>query len=149
MPGLPSWAGYMISMLSLQKAMNKVLSTVFSNGLEKLGRLLAREKPRQDRRTGTGNSKQRIGARGEDQAVRGLKKQGLKIVEQNFRCKTGEIDIIAKDGNTLVFVEVKTRRTPLFRVPQGGHHPDQAGKTDPHRAVLSQGHKQAQNQIPV
>lgn len=40
-----------------------------------------------------------------------MKKQGVHILERNFRCKSGEIDIIARDGKYLVFTEVKYRRT--------------------------------------
>lgn len=50
-----------------------------------------------------------LGDRGERLAVKFLRKQGYKIIERNFRIKSGEVDIIAKDGNQLVFVEVKTR----------------------------------------
>ena len=42
-------------------------------------------------------------------AARHLRDQGYKIIIRNFRCELGEIDIIARDGKTLVFVEVKTR----------------------------------------
>jgi len=59
-----------------------------------------------------------FGARGEELATTFLLKSGLKIIEQNFRCKGGEIDIVAKDGSTLVFVEVKTRKTLTYGVPQ-------------------------------
>lgn len=50
-----------------------------------------------------------LGNRGEVFAVKFLRRQGYKILERNFRLRSGEIDIIAKDGNQLVFVEVKTR----------------------------------------
>lgn len=40
-----------------------------------------------------------------------MKKQGLLVIEKNFRCRSGEIDLIAKDGKYLVFVEVKYRHT--------------------------------------
>jgi len=50
-----------------------------------------------------------IGKRGENAAVRYLMLQGYEIVERNWRCPAGEADIIALDGDTLVFVEVKTR----------------------------------------
>ena len=50
-----------------------------------------------------------LGKLGEGIAKDFLKKQGYKFIEQNFRCRLGEIDLIAKDKNTLVFVEVKTR----------------------------------------
>jgi putative endonuclease len=53
-----------------------------------------------------------IGATGEDRAVELLVRHGYVIVERNFRCKAGELDIIAFEGRTLVFVEVRTRRTP-------------------------------------
>lgn len=44
-------------------------------------------------------------------AARFLKRAGYRIVERNFRCRAGEIDIVARDGDTLVFVEVRTRAT--------------------------------------
>jgi len=50
-----------------------------------------------------------LGARGEDTACRFLRNLGYKIICRNFHCGVGEIDIIARDGKTLVFVEVKTR----------------------------------------
>jgi putative endonuclease len=50
-----------------------------------------------------------LGDRGENVAARYLRNQGYKIIVRNFRCALGEIDIIARDGDTLVFVEVKTR----------------------------------------
>lgn len=52
--------------------------------------------------------KRRIGDVGEELACRFLQENGYAIVERNFSCKFGEIDIIAKKGNSLVFVEVKT-----------------------------------------
>ncbi|MEZ6059753.1 MAG: YraN family protein [Planctomycetaceae bacterium] len=52
-----------------------------------------------------------LGDRGEREAARFLKKQGLKILGQQYRDRSGEIDIIALDGSQIVFVEVKTRRT--------------------------------------
>jgi len=55
---------------------------------------------------------------GEDLAVRYLQKHGYKILDRNFHCRFGEIDIIAQDGQTLVFVEVKTRWSKKFGEPQ-------------------------------
>jgi putative endonuclease len=49
------------------------------------------------------------GNRGEDRAADALLALGYRIIERNFRCRAGEIDIIARDGDTLVFVEVRTR----------------------------------------
>lgn len=53
--------------------------------------------------------KQEIGQDGENIAENYLKKENYQIIERNFRCKQGEIDIIAKDKNEIVFIEVKTR----------------------------------------
>lgn len=60
----------------------------------------------------------RIGDAGEKAAVRYLRKQGCKILEKNFRAVRGEIDIIARDGDTLVFVEVKTNSEPGTIAPE-------------------------------
>ncbi|MGD9137398.1 MAG: YraN family protein [Desulfobacterales bacterium] len=51
-------------------------------------------------------------------AVWYLKKNGYKIIEQNYRTKLGEIDIIAKEKKTLVFAEVKSRRSMRFGNPK-------------------------------
>ncbi|MFC1488805.1 YraN family protein [Thermodesulfobacteriota bacterium] len=64
------------------------------------------------------NRRQKFGQESESMAVRHLKKNGYKILEQNYRTKLGEIDIIAKDRDTLVFVEVKAKRTDLFGSPK-------------------------------
>ncbi len=58
-----------------------------------------------------------IGNIGEEAAVKALKKQKYKIVERNYRTKMGEIDIIAKDGEYTVFVEVRLRKTNDFGTP--------------------------------
>lgn len=49
------------------------------------------------------------GARAEEQAARHLAAHGLKVLERNYRCRSGEIDLICRDGDTLVFVEVRLR----------------------------------------
>jgi putative endonuclease len=55
------------------------------------------------------NKRQRIGKLGEQLAVSFLEKKGLKVVERNWRWRRGEIDFIARSGDCLVFVEVRTR----------------------------------------
>lgn len=57
------------------------------------------------------------GCKGELLAEQYLKKQKYKILEKNYRNKIGEIDIIAKDKDTLVFVEVKARESAIFGRP--------------------------------
>jgi len=52
-----------------------------------------------------------LGKKGEDLAEKFLRRNRYKILERNFRVKLGEIDIIAKEKDTICFVEVKTRRT--------------------------------------
>lgn len=54
-------------------------------------------------------STHRKGQRGEDRAAAHLRALGYSVVERNFRCRLGEIDIVARDGEVLVFVEVRTR----------------------------------------
>mgnify|MGYP001585690630 CR=1 FL=1 len=59
-----------------------------------------------------------LGKKGEDLALRFLKKKGYRIIEQNYVCKMGEMDLIAKEKDTLVFIEVKTRTSMDFGPPQ-------------------------------
>lgn len=59
-----------------------------------------------------------VGALGEKLAADYLKKRGYKIIERNFRCREGEIDIIAKQGEYLVFVEVRTKKSSDFGTPE-------------------------------
>jgi len=58
-----------------------------------------------------------LGQRGEEAACRYLKKQGYNIVARNYRCRSGEIDVIAIIENQIVFVEVKTRHSLHFGSP--------------------------------
>jgi len=58
-----------------------------------------------------------LGKKGEDLAIAQLRALKYKILERNFKCALGEIDIIAREKDTLVFVEVKTRRTRDFGGP--------------------------------
>jgi putative endonuclease len=51
-----------------------------------------------------------VGDRGEAEAARFLKRKGFTILAQGYRCPLGELDLVAQDGHTVVFVEVKARR---------------------------------------
>jgi putative endonuclease len=68
-------------------------------------------------RTSRKENRKETGRSGEDAAVQYLKKQGYSIIERNYRLRIGEIDIIARDGEYLVFIEVKTRRGGSFGSP--------------------------------
>ncbi|WP_245672882.1 YraN family protein [Aldersonia kunmingensis] len=63
-----------------------------------------------------GNNKA-LGARGEDLAAEFLEECGLRIVCRNWRCRYGELDLIARDGPVVAFVEVKTRSGTGFGSP--------------------------------
>ena len=57
------------------------------------------------------------GRTGENKAVRYLKKHGFTVLERNYRAAAGEIDIVAEEGGTLVFIEVKARKSGDFGEP--------------------------------
>ncbi|HPC74419.1 MAG TPA: YraN family protein [Syntrophales bacterium] len=58
------------------------------------------------------------GREGEAHAVRHLQREGYRIIERNYRCVFGEMDIIAREGGACVFVEVKSRRSVRFGDPK-------------------------------
>ena len=65
-----------------------------------------------------------LGALGEEMAASILYAQGMDILERNYRCKIGEIDIIARNAEEIVFVEVKTRMEPSMTDPAQAVGPD-------------------------
>ena len=62
-------------------------------------------------------NKKNIGNLGESKSIEYLEKNYYQIIERNFFCRFGEIDIIARDGNYLVFVEVKYRKSENYGMP--------------------------------
>jgi putative endonuclease len=60
------------------------------------------------------DQRKRIGQQGEALAASYLTEQGYNIVQRNWRCPLGELDIVAEAGGTLIFVEVRTRRSHRF-----------------------------------
>jgi putative endonuclease len=64
------------------------------------------------------NLNKTTGEKGELAAVSFLKQNGYKILETNYRCAIGEIDVIAREKNELVFVEVKTRKSGEMGYPE-------------------------------
>lgn len=63
------------------------------------------------------NERQQLGKDGEDFATQYLEQKGYEIIQRNFECKQGEIDIIAKDKEEYVFIEVKTRQNFHYGIP--------------------------------
>ncbi len=61
-----------------------------------------------------------LGRKGEDEAAKALKKGGYRIIERNYRCSYGEIDIVAVHNGVVVFIEVKTRGSDRFGTPKEG-----------------------------
>lgn len=66
------------------------------------------------------NARKKLGAWGEEMAAQKLEAKGYQIIERNWRCNRGEIDIVAQVGQNVVFVEVKTRRGRKMGAPEAG-----------------------------
>lgn len=64
--------------------------------------------------------KDAVGAYGERVAVEHLKRAGMVVLDRNWRCPQGEIDIVLRDGDVLVVCEVKTRTSDIFGAPLEG-----------------------------
>jgi putative endonuclease len=62
--------------------------------------------------------RRQLGNRGEDIACTFLEGEGVRILERNWRCQAGEADVIAREGEDLVFVEVKTRSSDAAGFPE-------------------------------
>lgn len=73
-------------------------------------------------------TRQKLGRRGEQIATIYLQRQGYVIVEQNWRCPFGEVDIVARDGDCLVFVEVRTWRPGPYGTPEASITPRKQSK---------------------
>ena len=79
--------------------------------------------------------RQKFGAKGEDLAEKYLRDKGLTIVARNCRTPYGEIDLIAREGEALIFVEVKTRSNMEFGYPE-----DSVGGRKKNRMIQSAEH---------
>jgi putative endonuclease len=66
----------------------------------------------------TGDDRKGLGRRGEDLAARHLAAQGYEVLEHNWRCEGGELDLVVRDGECLTFVEVRTRRGQAMGSPE-------------------------------
>jgi len=76
----------------------------------------------------TGDYKRRLGQRGEGIAAAYLGEQGYEVLARNWRCPAGELDIVARDGETLAFVEVRTRRGDRYGTPEESITPAKQAK---------------------
>ncbi len=72
--------------------------------------------------------KDAVGRYGEQLAVERLVAAGLTVIERNWRCADGELDIVASEGDTLVFVEVKTRSSIAYGDPAEAVRPVKAAR---------------------
>jgi putative endonuclease len=68
--------------------------------------------------SGLSDYRKQVGNKGESLAEDYIKRKGYKIIQRNYRCRLGEIDIIAKDDDTIVFIEVRTKQNENFGSPQ-------------------------------
>ncbi|MEO8887708.1 MAG: YraN family protein [Jatrophihabitantaceae bacterium] len=69
-----------------------------------------------------------VGRFGEDLAARHLTSAGLQVLDRNWRCSEGELDIVAREGTVLAFIEVKTRSTLAFGDPAEAVHAVKAAR---------------------
>ncbi|MCP3979724.1 MAG: YraN family protein [bacterium] len=66
---------------------------------------------------GRSAARQRLGLRGEHAAALALERRGLSVLQRRYRCRLGEVDLVARDGDAIVFVEVKARRGSGYGEP--------------------------------
>ncbi len=96
---------------------------------------------------GVNLNRRQFGQQGESLAARVLEKRGYKILARNYRTPLGEIDLVARDGKVLVFIEVKTRRSHRFGAPQEAVSPPKQDRLRRLAAWYMQQHKQ--ESVPV
>ena len=78
--------------------------------------------------SGSSDGRKRLGAWGENVAATHLESLGFQIITRNWRCRQGEVDLVARAGATLRFVEVKTRRGRRLGVPEEALTPAKSKK---------------------
>ncbi len=76
----------------------------------------------------TAQQRQAMGRYGEDSAQRFLERAGMVVLDRNWRCELGEIDLVLRDRDVLVFCEVKTRATNAFGSPVEAVTPDKLAR---------------------
>ncbi|MCL1796959.1 MAG: YraN family protein [Eggerthellaceae bacterium] len=93
------------------------------------------------------NHNQELGARGERAAVNFLQRKGFEILDKNWKCSVGEVDIVAEEGDTLVFVEVKTRANCEHGFPEEAVHKDKRRRYEKIVGFYLQSHDFCDKQI--
>jgi putative endonuclease len=76
----------------------------------------------------SGDRNRSVGAYGESLAARSLVESGMVLVDRNWRCDAGEIDLVLREGDVLVFCEVKTRSGPAYGHPLEAVGPAKAAR---------------------
>lgn len=89
--------------------------------------------------------RRRLGDRGEKLAQAFLRSKGYRIVETNYRCRLGEIDIVAQHGDCMAFVEVRTRRGAEFGPPEESVTERKKRRL----ALLAEGYLQSHEGLPA
>jgi len=94
-------------------------------------------------------AKDRLGARGEQLAAAFLERSGISIIERNWRCSQGEIDVIVQDGDETAFVEVKTRSSVQFGHPLEAITPEKLARLRRLAAAWCETHPQPGRHIRI
>jgi putative endonuclease len=92
-------------------------------------------------------AKDAVGAYGEAVAVRRLEDAGYTVLDRNWRCRAGELDVVAVRGGVVVFVEVKCRRSFAFGGPASGVTPAKAERVRALAALWLDAHGLAEAEV--
>lgn len=101
--------------------------------------------------TTTAQAKQALGRYGEQLAERHLVEQGMQVLDRNWRCDEGEIDLVLRDGDVLVVCEVKTRSSVDYGTPHEAVTPEKLGRLQRlgERWVQARGVRPAETRVDV
>ena len=125
---LAAWFGFQFRIHSEEKALAVRFGEAYSRYRATTGMWLPKWKNRQPGGPGGSRSRSRFGRESEAAATAFLEKKGYRILQRNFRCRAGEIDIIAEHRDAVVFVEVKARSGGAFGPPLAALTPQKQRK---------------------
>ena len=92
--------------------------------------------------------RKKLGRQGEDVAACYLEKSGYTLLQRNYTCRLGEIDIVALDRDVLVFVEVRSRRSEDYGLAQESVTERKKLETPPTGLAISQGGREDRQKLP-